>query len=243
MVNSTGFVQAPQVALPEVAQTFEVPKVPTHTQTFGVPQVPTTGGGFLAPSGPGQPATSTVPSLSPSSGGGGGFGIDGSTLALGGGAAALAAALGAAGQKANGGGGILSPENILSGLLEIGDLTKLTGDGSILDKLLPEGFDLTSLSENVVESVSNFLGIEPALPAPTTASGFFSGAGSSTLVPIFSAPGVCRNVSRRSDKYSRITKCCSSTSTGTYFSIIICFWFFSYGGRTCRSNGSGRIGR
>ncbi|MAC55470.1 MAG: hypothetical protein CME31_23250 [Gimesia sp.] len=159
MVNSTGFVQAPQVALPEVARTFEVPKVPTHTQTFGVPQVPTTGGGFLAPSGPGQPATSTVPSLSPSSGGGGGFGIDGSTLALGGGAAALAAALGAAGQKENGGGGILSPENILSGLSKVGDLTKFTGDGSILDKFLPKGFDLTSLPENVVESVSNFLGL------------------------------------------------------------------------------------
>ena len=208
MVNSTGFVQAPQVALPEVARTFEVPKAPTHTQTFGVPQVPTTGGGFLAPSGPGQPATSTVPSLSPSSGGGG-FGIDGSTLALGGGAAALAAALGAAGQKENGGGGILSPENILSGLSKVGDLTKLTGDGSILDKLLPEGFDLTSLPENVVESVSNFLGIDtplpdpsgvgsafnvyetgtaPALPAPTHTSGLFSGSGSS--VPIFSAPGV-----------------------------------------------------
>ena len=157
-----GFVQAPPPRQEDIPppQTFEVPKVPTHTQTFGVPQVPTTGGGFLAPSGPGQPATSTVPSLSPSSGGGGGFGIDGSTLALGGGAAALAAALGAAGQKANGGGGILSPENILSGLSKIGDLTGLTGDGSILDKLLPEGFDLTSLPENVVESVSNFLGID-----------------------------------------------------------------------------------
>ena len=168
MVNSTGFVQAPQVALPEVARTFEVPEVPTFS---GVPQVPTTGGGFLAPSGPGQPATSlapsgpgqpatsTVPSLSPSSGGGGGFGIDGSTLALGGGAAGLAAALGAAGQKENGGGGILSPENILSGLSKVGDLTKFTGDGSILDKFLPKGFDLTSLPENVVESVSNFLGL------------------------------------------------------------------------------------
>jgi len=163
MVNSTGFVQAPQVALPEVARTFEVPKVPTHTQTFGVPQVPTTGGGFLAPSGPGQPATSTVPSLSPSSGGGGGFGIDGSTLALGGGAAALAAALGAAGQKENGGGGILSPENILSGLSKIGDLTGLTGDGSILDKLLPEGFDLTSLPEGV----QNFFNLGDSSVAPT----------------------------------------------------------------------------
>jgi hypothetical protein len=173
MVNSTGFVQAPQVALPEVARTFEVPKVPTHTQTFGVPQVPTTGGGFLAPSGPGQPATSTVPSLSPSSGGGGGFGIDGSTLALGGGAAALAAALGAVGQKENGGGGILSPENVISGLSKVGDWTGITGDGpGFLDKLLPEGFDLTNLPENVVEWISDFLGLGGgAAAAPAAGAG------------------------------------------------------------------------
>ena len=242
-----GFVQAPPPRQEDIPppQTFEVPKVPTQPrisypssvtggEIFGVPQVPTTGGGFLAPSGPGQPATSlapsgpgqpatsTVPSLSPSSGGGGGFGIDGSTLALGGGAAALAAALGAAGQKENGGGGILSPENILSGLSKISDLTKFTGDGSILDKLLPEGFDLTSLPENLLNGITEALGlggeaagaagsIGHAAPstlslgpgagihgtgqigvtapsagaAPTTASGFFSGAG-----PIFSAPGV-----------------------------------------------------
>ncbi len=160
-----GFTQAPQIALPEVARTFEVPKVPTHTQTFGVPQVPTTGGGFLAPSGPGQPvtslapsgpgqpATSTVPSLSPSSRGGSGLGTG---AAIGGGAA-LAALLNNMGRDS--GSDSFSIQNMLGGLSKMGKLTGITGDGSILDKFLPKGFDLTSLPENVVESVSNFLGL------------------------------------------------------------------------------------
>jgi len=155
MVNSTGFVQAPPPRQEDIPlpQTFEVPEVPTHTQTFGVPQVPTTGGGFLAPSGPGQPATSTVPSLSPSSGGGSGLG----TGAAIGGSAALVALLNNMGRDS--GSDSFSIQNMLGGLLKIGKLTGITGDGSILDKLLPEGFDLTSLPENLLNGITEALGL------------------------------------------------------------------------------------
>jgi len=147
-----GFTQVPQVALPEVARTFEVPKVPTHTQTFGVPQVPTIGGGFLAPSGPGQPvtslapsgpgqpATSTVPSISAVSGGGdSGLG----TAAVAGGGVALAALLSKlGGGKEEEGDQGLSFDNISSGaqkLFNLGDMGN--GVEEMIGKLRDSGFD------------------------------------------------------------------------------------------------------
>ena len=171
-----GFVQAPPPQA-EQAQTFGVPSYGA-AQTFNVPSVPTApmGGGFigsLAPTGPGQAATSTVPSISSDSGGG--SDIPFGALA---GGAGLAALLAAQGDDGSG----LSFGNILSGAKEFFNLGEMA-DIDILGKLkdlFPE--DFTRSIDSFLESFSG--GGEQAAQAiqnmglPST-----SGAGSAAGLP------------------------------------------------------------
>ena len=101
MATTSGFVQQPTTSFnpgfvqanppaEEQTQTFGISSAPA-TQTFGIANVPTGPSfGSFAPFGQGQPATSTVPSISAVSGGGdSGLG----TAAVAGGGVALAALL------------------------------------------------------------------------------------------------------------------------------------------------------
>ena len=165
-----GFVQAPPPPS-EQAQTFGVPSFGA-AQTFNVPSVPTApmGGGFmgsLAPAGPGQAATSTVPSISSDSGGG--SDIPFGALA---GGAGLAALLAAQGDDGSG----LSFGNILSGAKEFFNLGEMA-DIDILGKLPQE---LQNAVKSIMEAPGDLLenifggGAEAYSPVqPSTSQNFF----------------------------------------------------------------------
>ena len=154
---NSGFVQANPPA-EEQTQTFGISSAPA-TQTFGIANVPTGPSfGSFAPFGQGQPATSTVPSISAVSGGGdSGLG----TAAVAGGGVALAALLSKlGGGKEKEGDQGLSFDNISSGAQKLFNLSDMgTGVEETLGKLRDAGFDdiVNNIDKYVTGTDSTFM--------------------------------------------------------------------------------------